>query len=236
MNQQAKIAIITTSHNRMGTDPKAEATGTWSEEFTAPYYALTDNGASVDVYSVKGGEIPFDPRSFSRKGDNEASVERYLEDDHLQQLVRTSKPLSALNIFDYDAIFLPGGHGVMWDFSPNSELAEAVSQALGSGRLVASVCHGPAGLLGASDANGNSLLEGRQMAGFSNSEERASGFADVVPFSLETELKARGAHYQSGADFEPFALRNGNLITGQNPASSQRVAELLITALNESLS
>ncbi len=227
----AKIAIITTSHGHMGIRSDAEATGLWSEEFTAPYYTFSDAGMTVDVYSVSGGEVPIDPRSINSKGENEESIERYLADTRVQDMLAHSRPINELNAEDYDAIFLPGGHGVMWDFHPNGELADIVSAMLQSDKVVGSVCHGPAGLLGATARAQTSLLQGRRLTGFSNSEERASGFEGVVPFALETQLRDAGASYSSGKDFEPYTVVDHNLVTGQNPASSHRVAQSLVEVL-----
>lgn len=234
--EQRKIAIIATSHNLMGTEMDSEPTGVWLEELVAPYYTFVDQGIAVDVYSVQGKEIPIDPRSVNRKGENEQPVERYLDDEQLQQMFKHTRPISAINLDDYDGVFLPGGHGAVWDFSPNPVLGKLVAETLSSGKIMASVCHGPAGLLDAYDDEGQSLIRGRRLTGFSNSEEKASGFDHTVPYALETELKERGAEYVSGNNFEPFAVQDGNLITGQNPASSTRMAEVVVKALNLSSS
>lgn len=226
-----KIAIIATSHALMG--GTGEPTGVWLEELTTPYYALIDKGAEVDVYSIAGGKIPVDPRSLKPKGENEESVERYLADPKAQERFASTKPVTDVRTTAYDAVFLPGGHGTMWDFPGNGSLAAIVSEALESGRVVGAVCHGPAGLVDAKDADGTPVVQGKTVAGFTNAEEEAAGFTKTVPFLLETRLKELGANHQSGPDFKPFAVRDGLLITGQNPASAQPAIELVIEALEE---
>ena len=141
--------------------------------------------------------------------------------------------LSEINAGDYDAIVLPGGHGTMWDFPGSGALARAVGATLEAGRIVAAVCHGPAGLVAAKTNGGRPVVEGKRVSCFTDSEERAAGLAEVVPFLLETRLRALGAQVEKGPDFQPFAVRDGNLITGQNPASSEQVAELVLEMLKE---
>ncbi|MEM7191359.1 MAG: type 1 glutamine amidotransferase domain-containing protein [Pseudomonadota bacterium] len=225
-----KIAIIATSHALMG--GTGEETGVWLEELTTPYYALADKGIDVDIYSIGGGSVPIDPRSLKPKGGNDASVERYLGDEKLQRALRETKSIADLNTGKYDAVFLPGGHGTMWDFPDSARLAEIVSQSLESGRVVGAVCHGPAGLISAKYADGTPVVKGKKVAGFTNTEEEAVGLTKTVPFLLEDRLKELGAKYASGPDFEPFAVRDGLLVTGQNPASAETTVEQMIEALH----
>ena len=228
-----KVAFIVTSYTTMGTNPDAEATGVWLEELTTPYYHLADAGLDIDVFSISGGPIPIDPRSLKPAGENDESVERYLSDDGLRLVFAGTPPVTEVTTADYDVVFLPGGHGTMWDYPESEALRLIVEEALTSDMVAASVCHGPAGLTTARAPDGTSLLAGRRVSAFTNSEEDAAGFTDVVPFLLETRLRELGADYVSGPDFAPFAVRDGWLVTGQNPASAARVSELVLEALQE---
>jgi putative intracellular protease/amidase len=228
MEPLVKILIITTSHATLGA---GDPTGIWLEELTTPYYAFVDQGAQVTVASIDGGAIPIDPRSLRPIGENDASVERYLKDDSLQSKVNLTVRFTAEMAKDYDAVFLPGGHGTIWDYPESQALAETVVKYLNAGRVVTAVCHGPAGLVSARLANGKAAIAGRKVTGFTNSEERAAGLDDEVPFLLETRLRELGANYVRGPDFKPFAVRDGNLVTGQNPASAGEVAKLTLEAV-----
>ena len=226
-----KIAIIATSHALMG--GTGEPTGVSLEEFTTPYYAFVNEGADVDVFSIAGGKVPIDPRSLKPKGEAEESVERYLSDASAQASLASTEPVTEIDVSDYDAVFLPGGHGTMWDFPENKGLSNVVASALGSGRVVGAVCHGPAGLISAKYPDGTPVVRGKKIAGFSNSEEDAAGHTATVPFLRERRLKELGADYQAGPDFKPFAVRDGLLVTGQNPASAQATVDHMIEALKE---
>jgi putative intracellular protease/amidase len=229
MTPALKILVILTSHATAGTQP----TGVWLEEFTTPYYAFADAGAQVEVASIAGGAVPIDPHSIEAAGRNPASVERYLKDEALRGRVTASKKINGLRAADYDAVFMPGGHGTMWDLPESATLARLLGEAWGEGKVVAAVCHGPAGLVNVKDEKGQPLVAGRRVAAFTNTEEVAAGMDKTVPFALETRLRSLGARYESGPDFQPFALRDGRLVTGQNPASSAKVAELVLQALRE---
>ncbi|VFR17558.1 ThiJ/PfpI family protein [plant metagenome] len=141
-------------------------------------------------------------------------------------------PLSAIDISEYDAVFLPGGHGTMWDLPESAELAAMLGRAWAEGKVVAAVCHGPAGLVNVKDENGAPLVSGRRVTAFSDSEERAAGLDEAVPFLLENRLRELGGRYENVADFQPFAVADGRLVTGQNPASSGLTAKLTLQALN----
>lgn len=227
----SKIAVIATSSATLG--ERGERTGVWLEELTTPYYAFLDAGRTVDVYSIAGGAIPIDPRSLKPKGENEASVERYLEDAEARAAFAGSTPVTALDLEAYAAVFLPGGHGTMWDYPTNAALGAAIGAALEAGKIVGAVCHGPAGLVGATDKRGAPVVQGRKVAGFTNAEEEAVGLTETVPFLLETRLRALGAEVLTGPNFEPFVLRDGDLVTGQNPASAGPAARLVLEALSE---
>ncbi len=225
----ARILMIATSADRM--TPGTEPTGVWLEELTTPYYAFRDAGAEVTLASIKGGAIPVDQRSVNADGENDASVERYLKDAALQAEVANSPAFTSIDTTGYDAVFLPGGHGTMFDYPGSEELARLIERFDREGRIVAAVCHGPAGLVSAKKADGTPFVAGRRVAAFTDSEERAVGLDQAVPFLLETRMKELGAHHEGGPDFQPFALRDGNLVTGQNPVSATRTAELVMEAL-----
>lgn len=225
-----RILMIATSADRM--IPGTEPTGVWLEELTTPYYAFRDAGADVTLASIKGGAIPVDERSVNADGENDASVERYLKDETLKNEVATTPAFGSIDADAFDAVFLPGGHGTMFDYPGSEELARLVERFDREGRIVAAVCHGPAGLVSARKPDGTPFVEGRRVAAFTDSEERAVGLDQAVPFLLETRMKDLGAIHEAGPDFQPFALRDGNLVTGQNPASATRTAELVLEALN----
>lgn len=226
-----KILLILTSQATMGDDPRP--TGVWFEELSTPYYAFVDAGAEVDIASIAGGRIPVDPHSIQPAGSNPASVERFLRDKAAMAKLEGSLKIDDVSAGGYSAVFLPGGHGTMWDLPGSARLADLLSGAWAGGKVVAAVCHGPAGLVNVKDADGRPLLAGRRVSAFSNSEEAAAGLTDKVPFLLETRIRELGARYEKGADFQPFAVRDGRLVTGQNPASSERVAELVLQAVEE---
>ncbi|WP_114394303.1 type 1 glutamine amidotransferase domain-containing protein [Oleisolibacter albus] len=235
------VLVVTTSHADMGTT--GHRTGVWLEELSTPYYALVDGGATVTLVSIKGGPIPFDPRSVPADagqghGDEPAgqqevpaSVRRFLADEQAMAVARNSPSLDSVADQTFDAVLLPGGHGTMWDLPESTTLARLLGRQFDAGRVVAAVCHGPAGLVSARRADGKPIVDGRRVAGFTNSEEEGVGLTRVVPFLLEDRLKQLGGRYESGPDWQPFAVRDGHLITGQNPQSSEKVAALVLEAL-----
>jgi putative intracellular protease/amidase len=229
MSHPIKILIILTSHSALGLT--GHTTGLWFEELTAPYYIFADAGVQVDIASVAGGAVPIDPGSLNAAGGNPVTVERFLKDKAAMAQFEHSQKAETLSIMAYDAVFLPGGHGTMWDMAQSKEITELLSQAWAEGKILAAVCHGPAGLVNVQDTDGKPLVAGRRVSAFSNAEEKAAGLDQVVPFLLETRIRELGALYESGPDFKPFALRDGRLITGQNPASSEEVARLTLKTL-----
>lgn len=233
MSPAIKILIILTSHADVGDTGKT--TGVWFEELATPYYEFVDAGATVDIVSVDGGKVPIDPGSLKPKGENEPSVERFLADRKAMDAIEASGKVSDIAPETYDAIFLPGGHGTMWDLPRSDALAALLSKAWSEGKVLAAVCHGPAGLVNVKDSDGKPLVSGRRVAGFSNSEEKAAGLDKVVPFLLESRLRELGGRYESGPDFQPFALQDGKLVTGQNPSSSQETARLTLEAAKASV-
>ena len=225
-----KILFILTSHSTMGNT--GHETGLWLEEFTTPYYTFEDADYNVEIASIQGVKPPVDPRSLEGE-EHPESVQRFKADEALQNAFNNSTPIADVNVLNYDAVFMPGGHGTMWDLPNNDKLSDIISKAYQNDRVVAAVCHGPAGLVGPVDQNGEPIVKGKNISAFTNSEEDAVELTDVVPFLLETKLIELGAHFQKGEDFVPFAVADGNLVTGQNPASSQKVAELVINILNK---
>lgn len=224
-----KILIIVTSHTVMGNS--GEPTGLWLEELTTPYYAFVDAGVNVTIASIKGGAMLIDPRSQKTPGENTPSVERFLQDKTVMDAANSTSAIANINSSQYDAVFLPGGHGTMWDLPQSKALAKIVSQAYARNKVVAAVCHGSAGLISATKPDGSPLVARMQITSFTNGEEDAAGLSDTVPFMLETKLKELGANFQSAGNFEPFAIADGNLITGQNPRSSLLVAHKVLEAL-----
>jgi putative intracellular protease/amidase len=224
-----KILFITTSCTRLG--DTGRQTGIWAEELALPYLAFKDAGYQVDIASPQGGMAPLDPGSLKPAGQNPALLERFLADAEAQRLVRVTQPVSAVDAVAYDAVFFPGGHGAMWDLPQDPHVQRLVEQAFAAGQVIGAVCHGVAGLVAARSADGRPLVAGRRVNSFTNDEEAAAGLTSVVPFLLETRLRELGGQFQKAANWASFAVQDGTLITGQNPASSARVAELMLQSL-----
>lgn len=220
------VLMIVTSHADLGSS--GVKTGFWLEELAAPYYALLEAGATIEIASPLGGKPPVDPKSAT--GDA-AVVKRFLADDIATKKLAATKTVEEAATARFDAVFVVGGHGVMWDLATNDALARLLGKAHDQGRVVAAVCHGPAALSKVKDAAGQPIVKSRRVAGFSNEEEDAVGLTGVVPFALETRLRELGGLYERGPKWSSFAVRDGKLVTGQNPASSVAVAELVIEAL-----
>jgi putative intracellular protease/amidase len=226
------ILMIVTSHAQLGSTGKP--TGIWAEELTTPYHALRDAGHAVVLASPLGGRPPFAEGSVKEPASaNEASVARFLADDEAMAAFNATLRTADLNAADYSAVFLPGGHGTMWDTATDAATARLVGHAFDAGKPVASVCHGPAGLVGAKRGDGLSVVHGKRVNAFTNAEEAAVGLMDVVPFHLESTLRELGGVFEHGPMWQPYAVRDGNLITGQNPASSALVAQRMVEALAE---
>lgn len=218
-----RVLIVLT--NTAQVPGSSRPTGVWASEYTDPYQVFTRAGFEVQVASPKGGKAPVDPRSGS-----ESQVQRL---PSAWQKMQNTLPLSQVNLKDYAAIFLAGGHGTMWDFPNHAVLGRLVGEALATNRLVGAVCHGPAGLIGARLPDGTPVLAGRRVNGFTNAEERAAGMTDVVPFLLEDGLRQAGGRFESGGVFQNFMVEDRGLITGQNPASADAVAERMVVVLKE---
>jgi putative intracellular protease/amidase len=223
-----QVLIVLTSHSELGNT--GHKTGFWVEEFAAPYYVLADAGAAVTLASPKGGQPPIDPKSELAEFQT-AATNRFKQDEALQKKLANTVKLNEVNAEDYDAVFYPGGHGPLWDLAgdPSSiALIEAFHQ---QQKPVAFVCHAPAALVKVKGSDGQPLVKGKEVTGFSNTEEEAVQLTNVVPFLLEDELKKLGGIYSKGKDWHSYALKDGLLITGQNPASSAEVAKILIETL-----
>lgn len=216
------VVLVVTSHD--GNGALGRPTGLWLEELAAPYYLLGDAGHEIVLASIVGGQPPIDPASLTDDAST-ALVERFRADPTAQQALSTTVPVRTAPT-DPDAVFLAGGHGTMWDFPADRGLGNLITRAAHRA-VVAAVCHGPAGLLAAA----TSVIAGRTVTGFSEREEEIVGAKTAVPFSLERELTVRSARYVAGNAFAPHAVRDGNVITGQNPASSTACAALLLDAL-----
>ena len=227
----AEVLFVVTSHAQLGATGKA--TGLWLEELAAPWYAVQDAGHLPTLASPQGGRVPVDPGSDQPGQARPTSVERFLNDPEAMYMLDNARPLADMRWQEFEAFFLPGGHGVMWDLPDDTRLAQMLGAAADDGRIIAAVCHGPAGLVNVRRLDGAPLVAGRRVACFTDSEEAAVGLTDTVPFLLASKLASLGAVLSAGPDFQPHAVRDANLITGQNPASSEAAARLLVTALAE---
>jgi putative intracellular protease/amidase len=228
MTKHKKALIILTSHDQLGNTGRA--TGFYFDEMATPYWDLVDAGYAVDIASVKGGKAPYDIGSYGEEGKRAASVQRFIDDAASMTKITLSPPLSAIKVDDYAAIFLPGGHGTMWDFT-DPQLAKLVGSAWDHGAVIGAVCHGPAALVHAKKADGTPVVAGLKVNSFTNAEEEAVGLTEIVPFLLETELRRRGAKFEGTSNFQAHAVRDGQLVTGQNPRSAKGVATLMLEAL-----
>ena len=224
-----RILMIVTSNARLGDTGKT--TGIWAEEIAVPYYRLIDAGAQIEIASPAGGAAPIDPGSLKPRGQNDAAVERFLDDTAAQAKLQATHVVAAVDATTFDAIFFPGGHGAMWDLPADAGVKRAVEAAFASTKLIASVCHGAAGLVSARRADGKAIVEGHRINAFTDAEEEAVGLTATVPFQLESRLRELGAHFEGAANWQPFAVRDRQFVTGQNPQSSNLVAEHLLQAL-----
>jgi len=223
-----KILMVLTSHAELGNT--GNKTGFWIEEFAAPYYIFKDAGVEITLASPAGGQPPIDPNSDTEDFQSD-STRRFEKDSDAQLQLKNSKVLASINAADYDAVFYPGGHGPLWDLTENSDSISLIEAFLAANKPVAAVCHATAALLNVKTSGGQFMVKDKVISGFTNSEEEAVQLTDVVPFLLEDELVKRGAEYQKGADWAAFAVQDGLIISGQNPASSELVAEKLMKQL-----
>lgn len=223
------VLFVATSTARAG--EHGQPTGLWLEELSVPYLALRNAGHVVDVVSIAGGPVPIDPRSTGGEQDQVPENRRFRDDPKLASILHDTRPVSAVRFLDYAGIFLPGGHGTMWDFPNHQVLAQGISALFAAGRPVAAVCHGPSGLIGATRPDGRPLVTDRWIAAFTTEEEAVVAMQDKVPFLLDERLASLGARLVKGDAFKPMAVAHDHLITGQNPISARDTAALLIAAL-----
>lgn len=223
-----KVLFVVTSHDKLGNT--GEKTGFWTEEFAAPYYELLDKGVQIDVATPLGGQPPIDPKSEDPSAATE-DTKRFDADTELLAKLKNTHKLADVKESDYDAVFYPGGHGPLWDLATDKNSIALIESFYSNKKPVAFVCHSP-GALKNVKVNGEYLVKGKKVTGFSNTEEEAVGLTNVVPFLLEDALQTKGAIYSKSGDWQPYAVEDGLLITGQNPASSKLVAEKLLKQLN----
>lgn len=220
-----KTLIVLTSHDTLG--DTGRKTGFWLEELAAPYYRLKDAGVDVVMASPKGGQAPLDPVSDEPANQTDAT-RRFKADTEANAALASTVRLDSVSLEDFDAVFYPGGHGPMWDLAEDKDSISLIEDTVRSGTPIALVCHAPGALRHAKNEDGTPLVSGRKVAGFTNGEEAAVGLTDVVPFLVEDELKRLGGDYSKVGDFAPYVVRDGLLITGQNPASSGPAADALV--------
>ena len=218
------ILFVLTSNDSLGSTGKK--TGFWIEEFASPYYLLTDKGYNVTLASPKGGQPPIDPSSTTENATT-ASTKRFDKDETTKEKLANTLKLESVNQNDFDAVFYPGGHGVLWDLVEDKKSIALIESFYNERKPVAFVCHAPAVLKNVKGKDGKPLVNGKKVTGFTNEEEAAVQLTDIVPFLLEEMLKENGGVYSKIGDWQPYAVEDGLLITGQNPASSEKVAELL---------
>jgi len=224
------ILMVLTSHDQLGDTGKK--TGFWLEEFAAPYYVLKDAGHEITLASPKGGQPPVDPKSDDPDAQTDAT-RRFKGDAEAQAQLASTERLGSVRPSDFDAVFYPGGHGPLWDLAEDAQSKALIEQTLAEGKPVALVCHAPAVLKNVKAPNGVPLVAGKSVTGFTDDEEEAVGLTNVVPFLLEDVLKQLGAKFSKAEPFKPHVVRDGLLITGQNPPSSGPAAEALLEVLAE---
>lgn len=222
------ILIVLTSHDTLGTTGRK--TGFWLEELAAPYYAFKDAGASIVLASPAGGLPPLDPKSNEPAFQTELTRRFEADPAATAQLANTVR-LDSVSQDAFDAVFYPGGHGPLWDLAEDARSIALIESFVAASKPVALVCHAPGVLRHVKDPAGVPLVRGKQLTGFTNTEEAAVELTDIVPFLVEDELKAKGANFKRIEDWAPYVVVDGLLITGQNPASSAAAAGALLQAL-----
>lgn len=230
-NLTFKILIVLTSHNQLG--DTGLKTGFWVEEFAAPYYVMQEAGMEITIASPQGGQPPIDPKSALPEFQT-AATKRFDADASLQKKLAETVKLESIDVSDYDAVFYPGGHGPLWDLTDDEHSIKLIEAFWNSGKPVAAVCHAPGVLRYVKNADQSPLVKGKNITGFSNTEEKAVELTDIVPFLVEDELVKLGAHYSKAEDWSSYVVRDGKLITGQNPGSSEETAKKLVDLLLES--
>lgn len=223
-----KILMVLTSHDELGDTGKK--TGFWLEELAAPYYALKDAGAEIVLASPKGGQPPLDPKSDDPDAQTE-DTRRFKADAEAQAALASTLVLSSVNADDFDAVFYPGGHGPLWDLANDADSIALIEAFAKADKPTGFVCHAPGVLKAVRGPDGEPLVEGRKVTGFTNAEEQAVGLTEVVPFLVENVLVANGGDYSRGPDWGSYVVTDGKLVTGQNPSSSRATAQALLGLL-----
>lgn len=219
-----KILLVLTSHDQFGNTGRK--TGFWLEEFAAPYYVFRDAGVELTLASPKGGQPPIDPKSDLPENQTPAMA-RFKEDAVAQKALAHTVPLADVNSEDFDTVFYSGGHGPMWDLAESPVSKALLESFYNSGKPIALVCHAP-GVLRHVMYKGEPLVKGKHVTGFTNGEEEEVHATKIVPFLVEDELLRLGAIFEKKADWQPFSIVDGRLVTGQNPASSTSAAQALL--------
>jgi putative intracellular protease/amidase len=225
-----KVLIVLTSHDELGTTGRK--TGFWLEELAAPYYRFRDAGFDLVLASPKGGRPPLDPKS-NEPANQTDETRRFEADPAAMDALAHTVRLDSVADDDFDTVFYPGGHGPLWDLAEDATSVRLIENTLRAGKPLALVCHAPGVLRHAVNEDGSPLVRGRRVTGFTNSEEEGVQLTEVVPFLVEDELVRLGGDYSKGDDWAPYVLRDGLLITGQNPASSGPTADALISYVTE---
>jgi len=223
-----KILTVLTSHDQLGDTGKK--TGFWLEELAAPYYAMKDAGAEIVLASPKGGQPPLDPKSDDPDAQTE-DTRRFKADAEAQAALGSTVELSSVKAEDFDAVFYPGGHGPLWDLANDPASIALIEAFAKADKPTGLVCHAPGVLKSVNGPDGQPLVNGRKVTGFTNTEEEAVGLTAVVPFLVENVLSANGGDYSRGPDWGSHVVVDGKLVTGQNPASSRDAAEALLQLL-----
>lgn len=223
-----KVLIVLTSHDALG--DTGRKTGFWLEELAAPYYAFKDAGADIVLASPAGGQPPLDPKSDEPAFQTE-QTRRFAADGEAKAKLAATLRLDTVSAMDFDTVFYPGGHGPLWDLAEDKHSIALIESFIAADKPVALVCHAPGVLRHAKRPDGNPLVEGKRVTGFTNTEEAAVNLTEIVPFLVEDELKAKGGIFSRGDDWTTYVVSDGLLITGQNPASSASAAEQLLKRL-----
>ena len=224
-----KILMVLTSHDQLGNTGKK--TGFWLEEFAAPYYTFKDAGATITLASPRGGQPPLDPKSDTPDAQTK-DTQRFKIDSAAQTALAHTVKLDKVVASNFDAVFYPGGHGPLWDLAEDASSIALIEATLAAGKPIALVCHAPGVLRRIKAANGHPVVQGKAVTGFTNTEEQTAGLTEIVPFLVEDMLKQNGGHYAKVADWQPYVVKDGLLITGQNPASSAPAAKELLEQLS----
>jgi putative intracellular protease/amidase len=224
-----KIVMVLTSHDQLGNTGRK--TGFWLEEFAAPYFVFRDAGVELTLASPKGGQPPVDPKSDLPENQTPAMA-RFKKDERAQKELSQTVKLDTIKAEDYDTVFYVGGHGPMWDLAESPVSIALLESFYNSGKPIALVCHSP-GVLHRVTYKGEPIVKGKRVTGFANSEEEEVHLTDVVPFLVEDELKRLGGIYEKAPNWQSFAIVDGRLLTGQNPASSTAAAQTLLKLVGQ---